>query len=53
MSEAHDDVIVRLPGGALVVRVPRGDAPVLMTGPARRVFTGEVAAPSPGAIATP
>lgn len=39
------DVVVRLPGGALTVRVPdpaRDPAgSVLMTGPARRVFVGE------------
>lgn len=41
------DVVVRLPGGALTVRVPdpRRDpqGAVLMTGPARRVFVGELA----------
>lgn len=37
------DIVVRLPGGALTVRVPAGDGPVWMTGPARRVFTGELA----------
>jgi diaminopimelate epimerase len=35
------DVTVRLPGGPLAIRVPRdNNASVLMTGPARRAFTG-------------
>ncbi len=37
------DVAVHLPGGTLVVKVPRDPAaPVWMTGPARRVFSGTV-----------
>jgi diaminopimelate epimerase len=36
------DVRVRLPGGALSVRVPSGDGPVWMTGPARIVFDGVI-----------
>jgi diaminopimelate epimerase len=49
------DVVVRLPGGPLRVQVTAPgaspDAPtgrVLMTGPARRVFRGDVAAPGAG-----
>lgn len=38
------DVVVRLPGGPLIVHVPSmPEASLWMTGPARRVFTGEVA----------
>ncbi|MBX3271753.1 MAG: diaminopimelate epimerase [Sandaracinaceae bacterium] len=37
-----EDVVVRLPGGELVIRVGAPGAPVLMTGPARRVFSGVV-----------
>lgn len=36
------DVRVRLPGGALLVRVPSGEGSVWMTGPARVVFDGAV-----------
>lgn len=40
----HDvDVIVRLPGGPLAVRVPSDGGAVWMTGPARRVFDGAIA----------
>lgn len=40
------DVVIRLPGGPLVVRVPRADGPVMMTGPARCVFRGETSSPT-------
>jgi diaminopimelate epimerase len=36
------DVRVRLPGGALFVRVPSGEGSVWMTGPARIVFDGAI-----------
>ena len=37
-----EDVMVHLPGGSLRVRVPSREGPLWMTGPARRVFGGEV-----------
>jgi diaminopimelate epimerase len=36
------DVMVRLPGGQLVLRQDRAGAPIMMTGPARVAFVGEV-----------
>ncbi|MGE0788821.1 MAG: diaminopimelate epimerase [Sandaracinaceae bacterium] len=38
----HADLTVRLPGGPLTIRVQDDGAPILMTGPARFVFTGEI-----------
>lgn len=37
-----EPLAVRLPGGELVIRVDAPGAPVLMTGPARRVFAGVI-----------
>ncbi len=42
----HAPIVVRLPGGALSIRVGAPGAPVEMTGPARRVFRGQVDWPS-------
>lgn len=39
-----EDVLVHLPGGDLLVRVSADLSRIVMTGPARRVFTGRVAA---------
>ena len=37
-----EDVVIHLPGGELVIRVPKNGGSVIMTGPARRVFAGDV-----------
>lgn len=41
-AERGRDLRVRLPGGGLVIRVCGPGEPILMTGPARRVFSGTV-----------
>lgn len=41
----HRPLIVTLPGGPLSIRVGERGAPVEMTGPARRVFEGQIAWP--------
>jgi diaminopimelate epimerase len=40
------DVVVRLPGGPLVLRQDRAGASITMTGPARVAFVGEVEVPA-------
>ncbi|PCC66623.1 diaminopimelate epimerase [Nannocystis exedens] len=40
------DVVVRLPGGPLVLRQDRAGGSILMTGPARVAFVGEVEVPA-------
>lgn len=42
---ADEDVLVHLPGGDLVVRVSQDLARIVMIGPARRVFRGQVELP--------
>ncbi|MFK7984743.1 MAG: diaminopimelate epimerase [Sandaracinaceae bacterium] len=44
-AERGRDLRVTLPGGPMTIRVEAPDAPVWMTGPARRVFAGEVDVP--------
>jgi diaminopimelate epimerase len=47
LVEADTPIRVRLPGGALEITVPGdADAEVVMTGPARQVFSGELELPS-------
>ena len=41
-AKRGDALSIRLPGGTLMVTVGDADAPVLMEGPARAVFVGEV-----------
>ncbi len=41
-GELDDTVRVDLPGGSLTIRWDGGDAPLWMTGPATRVFQGEI-----------
>jgi diaminopimelate epimerase len=41
-GELDEEVRVDLPGGSLTIRWDGGDAPLWMTGPATRVFQGEI-----------
>jgi diaminopimelate epimerase len=41
-TEAERPILVQQPGGDLTITVGSGDGPVLMKGPARRVFEGEI-----------
>lgn len=41
-SARHSEITVRLPGGPLSIQVGEASAPIFMTGPARRVFEGEI-----------
>ncbi len=41
-AHRHAPITVRLPGGALTIKVGDPAAPIEMTGPARRVFEGEL-----------
>jgi diaminopimelate epimerase len=42
-AKRNEPIEVRLPGGYLRILVSDRDRPILMTGPARRVFEGEIA----------
>lgn len=44
-AEPYEPLMVVQPGGTLTITVGRGKEPILMEGPARRVFAGEVNLP--------